>query len=399
MNIELLYGNNFSGRSTYLKEYTNFEKSEDNQGTNIYLGEIPANFLSGLAPTVRDEIALHTLNSESEITHELINFLESLSFEKYYSKNPFSLSGGEQAILTIIVALLMNPQKLAIDLTLEQINKNWRDPLFNIISKFSNSVTNICISDNRINEYNLAELSTTINKNFAILDERKEYSFQNINASDINLKLKCTNLLRLDNLSYSYRASDNYVIQNCSYTFNPGVIYHLKGANGSGKSTLSKILCGVIKADSGKIYIGDKESNTYKYPGSQIAYSFQNPDEQLFSGSVKKEFFTTKMEHEIHAELLVGAFGFSRLLNIHPADLPFVQRKRLTVACTFCIERDWYILDEPTLGQDDFNMKEIANLVKLLASNGKGVILISHSDSFIACFESIQTILLENGKF
>ena len=68
--------------------------------------------------------------------------------------------------------------------------------------------------------------------------------------------------------------------------------------------------------------------------------------------------------------------------SCHPAELPFVMRKRISLAATLAMDRPWYILDEPTLGQDESFVEFLIALLNDLAENGKGVIVISHSKSF-----------------
>jgi energy-coupling factor transport system ATP-binding protein len=78
--------------------------------------------------------------------------------------------------------------------------------------------------------------------------------------------------------------------------------------------------------------------------------------------------------------------------------MPFVIRKRIALAATIANEREWYILDEPTIGQDQTNVKELIKLIKLLANKGKGIILISHSEMFVSSFEKVITVTIKNGK-
>lgn len=397
---EFLVGTNFSGRSDYLKSRLiepDLYNSSNPYG--IYIGEIPGDYLSGLAPTVKDEITLHCADAKSMLTANINDFLESISFRNHYSKNPFSLSGGEQSILAIISSLLLNPKRVSIDITLEQLNKSWRTPLFETLHNLNDIDLSISICDNRVSEYENKIFQIISKEKYSTQKERTESLFKNICISNNEPDMFPTSNLLINKLNFNYRGSKIRIIENCNYEFEPGIIYHLKGDNGTGKSTLSKLLCGVLKASSGNISVGKKEWNTYKYPGKYVGYSFQNPDEQLFSSTVRKELFAdSKKINKQTIDFFIASFGLSETLEMHPAELPFVIRKRLAIAGTLVNERDWYILDEPTIGQDNTNMNEIANLVKLLVKKGKGVILISHSESFIECFDKVHTITLQNGK-
>ena len=66
-NLKHIAGENFSGRSSFLQ---NVIKSEEikflNQPWGVLVGENPPNYISGLAPTVKDEISLHATGSKSK---------------------------------------------------------------------------------------------------------------------------------------------------------------------------------------------------------------------------------------------------------------------------------------------------------------------------------------------
>jgi len=400
INTVFLTGTNFSGRSNYLKKHISKPKTYISKYPyGIYIGEIPGNYLSGLAPTVKNEIALHASNKESLLGIHVNDFLERILFKKHYDKNPFSLSGGEQTVLSIISALLMEPQKLAIDITLEQLNKSWRIPFFEMLGIIKGSDLCVKICDNRVDEYENKMFIFSSSDEYGIRNNPTECIFKNISISNSKMRMSASQNLSINKINFNYKGSKTKILENCTYEFEPGLVYHLKGENGAGKSTLSKLLCGVLKATSGNIFIGSNECNTYKYPGKLIGYSFQNPDEQLFSSSVRKELLSCKKgTNKDNFDFFIESFGLAEILEKHPAELPFVIRKRLAIVATLINEREWYILDEPTIGQDNFNMAEIANLVKLLVRNGKGIILISHSESFIKCFDKVYTVTLQNGK-
>lgn len=395
-NLKHIAGENFSGRSSFLQ---NVIKSEEikflNQPWGVLVGENPPNYISGLAPTVKDEISLHATGSKTKYEKRITDLLSTFFFENHFDKNPFNLSGGEQAILIILCALLLEPKQLAIDTTLEQINKKWRTPLLNEISNSIFCNTNIYISDNRFDEYcfNFAKIVPPKN-----IEPLKAFG-KIVCPEEIKISSEAKNL-SLNNLYFGY-ANNKKLLTGLNYEFKAGNIYHLNGINGAGKSTLAKILTGVLKPSSGNILINNEYYNAYKYPGKYVAYSFQNPDEQLFSNTVLKEVIPLELLKENknieHAKKMFSAFSLSELSEKHPSEMPFVIRKRIALASSLAHERDWFILDEPTLGQDQNNVDEITKLLKLLSFYGKGIIIVSHSEKFISGFENVKTVTLDNG--
>ena len=400
--INLIEGENFSGRSDFLKAMI-ISEAHDNHNPQIYgvkIGEIPGNYISGLAPTVRDEIFLHTANKNSIYSKKLHELFFILNFEKHLGKNPFLLSGGEQAALAILSSLLLEPKYFVIDTTLEQLNSEWRNPILQELNSNHIEETQVLISDNRFAEYNFNANPLNSDQTFSpIATER--LPFNNITCpSKISTKSLSQNLI-LHDLSFGYSRKEQ-ILKRINFEFETGKIYHLRGSNGAGKSTLAKILTGVLKPSIGKIITHDKEYNAYRYPGKIVGYSFQNPDEQLFSNTIKGEIIPKELlksdELIANAETFVTAFGFQNFLEKHPSEMPYVIRKRIALAATLANERAWYILDEPTIGQDEENVKQLVEIIKLLGANGKGVILISHSDTFINYFENPIIVTLQNGS-
>ena len=62
--------------------------------------------------------------------------------------------------------------------------------------------------------------------------------------------------LRVENISKTYGTTP--VLQQISFELQPG-IYGLLGANGSGKTTLFRIVCGLLRADSGRVLFNNKD--------------------------------------------------------------------------------------------------------------------------------------------
>jgi energy-coupling factor transport system ATP-binding protein len=277
--LTLVSGNNFSGRSNYLKSVVAATKN------SFYIGEQPNSSITGIFPTVESEIKLHSNTTDSNILNLVNALFEQYDFQKNYGKNPFTLSGGEQTILAILSAILLQPEKLAIDCTMEQLNKVWREPLLAAIQKGSFHKTEILLSDNRINEYGLSNFNEVIPENN--LQEHK-YKFE---KPCLNKETETTispQIIELSDVHFSYGKKQT-IFKGIDVKLLPDTMYHLTGNNGAGKSTLAKILTGILKIQSGKISLNNNHYNPYKYPGQIVGYSFQNPDEQLFSTTVESE--------------------------------------------------------------------------------------------------------------
>lgn len=384
-NIAVAVGNNFSGRSAYLKAECN------NKG--IYIGEIPSNYLSGVSPTVKGELDLFSSKSSAERLIAVNTLIAEFNYNRLFESNPFLLSGGEQVMLTILSGILAEPKILAIDTAIEQLSEEWKRHLFSLILE-KLKTQNLLLSDNRIKEYGIPYES----KQF--ISNTKEFESAFSEPSLINLKNETPlATISINDLWFEY-SKGNPVLKAINLNLEPGNLYFLSGINGAGKSTFAKILSGILKVKRGLIQVNKKMYNPYKTPGKLFGYSFQNPDEQLFSNTVGKEILPSiRVESNSYVarrELFLKMFGLKNLSGLHPAELPFVIRKRIALAATLANDRPWYIIDEPTIGQDDSFTDFLVSLFMQLSSVGKGIIIISHSQAFIDKFPG-NNLYLSNG--
>ena len=113
----------------------------------------------------------------------------------------------------------------------------------------------------------------------------------------------------------------------------------------------------MVKCKTGNIIVDGSVKKIYKYPSKYVSYNFQNPDEQLFSMTVLDEVLKVHKKENLAAssrrQILIKMFGLEDVSEVNPAELPFVMRKRLSIASSIALDKAWYIFDEPTLGQDD----------------------------------------------
>lgn len=401
-------GANFSGRTDLLRRLTGLESQVgdnfpvlSNGRPNSYIGPEIYNSLSAFAPTVKEELILHAgcLPEHSHVAH----LVEETGLNHLFERNPFTLSGGEQAILAITSALSIKPGALALDCSLEQVDLGFKLALLRQLGGRAGEHTSTILADNCLSEFSgLAPVYVAPMAHIQ-MKPLPQPRFEPI-KSDLELGIgvgsPCS--LTLDGLSFGYQHGKS-ILNNVSVQLEPGTLYVLEGRNGAGKSTFAKLMCGVLNPESGHFRINDIEFQPWKQPGRLVAYHFQNPDVQLFSTSVMDEILAGpkalrlgETECRRRTDAVITAFGLSRLCGEHPLDLPFVIRKRIALAATLAMGCPWIILDEPTLGQDRTSAGVIAHILTNLLRSGVGIIVISHSESFRKLLPAV-TLRLENG--
>ena len=210
----------------------------------------------------------------------------------------------------------------------------------------------------------------------------------------------------IEGLVHVYPEGQVRAVDGVDLTIGPGERVALVGQNGSGKSTLAKHLNGLLRPTQGRVLLDgvDARTQTVAQLARQVAVCFQDPDHQIFAGSVGKEVafgprnlgMRADQQHAAVAEAL-EAVGLTAESSTNPYDLGYSRRKLLTTASVLAMCSPVVVLDEPTTGQDARGVERIVAIVGSLAAEGRTVIAISHDMSFVAQhFERV--LVMRNGR-
>lgn len=207
-------------------------------------------------------------------------------------------------------------------------------------------------------------------------------------------------LVQFEHLSKKYKGK--YALRDFSVTLENGV-YGLLGTNGAGKTTLINTFMGIIKSDSGSIYIDQKDIRTMgaDFLGN-IGYLPQYPKfyrdfsviEFMRYMCVLKDIPKDMGEQRI-AQLL-ETVNLTEAANKKVGALSGGMRQRLGIAQAMLSNPGILILDEPTAGLDPRERIRFRNLISKFAEN-RIVILATHIVSDIE-FIANKIILLHEGN-
>lgn len=211
------------------------------------------------------------------------------------------------------------------------------------------------------------------------------------------------NRIEVKQIDFSY--ADSNVFKNFSLELDqrPTAII---GQNGAGKTTLVKLMKGLLKPQSGRISVLDKDLESYKVKelAETVGLVFQNPNDQIFKSKVIEEVMfgplTCRQPAEEAKKNALWALEMVGLLDVsmeNPYDLSLSERKFVAVASVLAMRPKWIILDEPTIAQDLAGKRKLESLVKYLAGEGVGVTAILHDMDFCArTFERV--IVMSHGE-
>lgn len=191
-------------------------------------------------------------------------------------------------------------------------------------------------------------------------------------------------MLKFENISFSYDTKD--FIKDFNLEIKKEDFLIILGKNGSGKSTLLKLILGIEKPVSGKIFLGDLDVFDDIYTArKKIGYVFQNPDEQIVSHTVETEIsfsmenYGYTSEHmKLRIEELLKIVNLSEKRFTLIEELSGGEKQRLCIASALALEPEVLILDEPTSMLDSKNRNIIMELLKEINSKGTTIIVVSH---------------------
>jgi ABC-type sugar transport system ATPase subunit len=184
---------------------------------------------------------------------------------------------------------------------------------------------------------------------------------------------------------------------DASVTVPPGEILALFGDNGAGKSTLLKLLLGILRPDSGRLIVADREVRPHSINDIQhLGVDCVHQDLALAPDlSVVDNMY---LGHEIVRKGLAGRLGVVRRremtaradaalrdlsiklpsLSVPVSDLSGGQRQALAVARAVMWSRTCVLMDEPTAALGARQSAIVCELMRTVAGRGLGVLVVSH---------------------
>lgn len=261
---------------------------------------------------------------------------------------------------------------------------------------------------------NLQNLPTSLEEGIktisGLLDQGKlEVTDKNAEQRGENVVEKTPNekevLIDCQDIWYTY-PDGTEALKGVNLKIHKGDFLGLIGRNGSGKTTLAKIIKGLYSPIKGKVLVSgtDLFEKTGIDRAKTVGYVFQNPDDQIFSKTIRDEIGYglkfLKLSKDAEDKLINKAAATMELqdhLDKNPFDVSQGLRQRVAIASVLVFEPEIFIIDEPTTGQDFARSKIIMDMVRALHGIGKTIIIVTHDMELIAEYAK-RLIVMKSGK-
>ena len=210
-------------------------------------------------------------------------------------------------------------------------------------------------------------------------------------------------MLELKNISFT--RNNKKILNNINLTLDNDKFYVITGPNGSGKSTLAKIIMGLEKPDTGKIYLNG-EDITNKTISERaklgLGYAFQQPVQfkgitvyDLLKLSTNKKELTKNEACNILSKVGLCAMEYvDREVN---KSLSGGELKRIEIATVMAKKPYLAIFDEPEAGIDLWSFQNLTEVFKEISNNSNTTTLvISHQERILNIADEI--IIISKGE-
>lgn len=210
--------------------------------------------------------------------------------------------------------------------------------------------------------------------------------------------------LRTEKLVKSFKGRT--VVREVSIEVESGKAIGLLGPNGAGKTTSFYMIVGLIRPDSGSVFLDNTDlAKLPIFMRARMGLGYLPQEASIFRKlSVEENLFVvldnlkiSRKEKRARSEQALQDLGISHLAKNRSMTLSGGERRRLEIARALILEPKFLLLDEPYAGIDPLAVQEIQGIIRSLRERGIGIIITDHNvrETLSSCDEAY---LIKEGQ-
>jgi lipopolysaccharide export system ATP-binding protein len=193
-------------------------------------------------------------------------------------------------------------------------------------------------------------------------------------------------ILRTEEIKKAYKGRE--VVQGVTIEVKQGEIVGLLGPNGAGKTTSFYMIVGLVKPDSGRVFLDDKEiTKVPMYKRSEMGIGYLPQEVSVFRKlSVEDNILAilqmtklSKIKQKERLEELLNEFGLQHVRKNLGNKLSGGEKRRTEIARGLAINPKFILLDEPFAGVDPIAVEDIQRIVLDLQKKNIGILITDHN--------------------
>jgi len=215
--------------------------------------------------------------------------------------------------------------------------------------------------------------------------------------------------LVLENLVKTYNGK--IVVNKVNLIVSQGKVTGLLGPNGAGKTTTFYMTVGMVRPDSGIVYLGQEDITEYPmYIRARKGIGYLPQESSIFKKLTVKQNITAILELlpekiidiDGKAQGLMEELGIDGLSHQKATSLSGGERRRLEISRVLATDPKFVLLDEPFAGIDPLAVIDIQQIISQLTDRGIGVLISDHNvrETLGACDHAYimsQGVVIESG--
>ncbi len=179
-----------------------------------------------------------------------------------------------------------------------------------------------------------------------------------------------------------------HVVDGVSFNVQQGEVVGLLGPNGAGKTTSFYMMVGMVRANSGKIFIGEANvSSMPMYKRARLGLGYLSQESSVFRKLTVQENILailqtmpiSRADQKSETERLMEEFKIAHLRKHKAFTLSGGERRRLEIARALTTHPKFLLLDEPFAGIDPIAVEDIQSVIFNLRDKGMGILITDHS--------------------
>ncbi len=196
------------------------------------------------------------------------------------------------------------------------------------------------------------------------------------------------------------------VVDSVSLSVESGAVIGLLGPNGAGKTTTFYMIIGMLKPDTGQVFLDDENITDYPmYLRARKGVGYLPQETSIFRKlTVKQNIMAilellaiSKEEQENRTNMLLDELGIKHLSDQRAGLLSGGEKRRLEISRSLATDPAFILLDEPFAGIDPLAVNDIKSIIGHLKSRGIGILISDHNvrETLDACD---MAYILNEGK-
>jgi lipopolysaccharide export system ATP-binding protein len=178
------------------------------------------------------------------------------------------------------------------------------------------------------------------------------------------------------------------VVNKVTFSVSQGEIVGLLGPNGAGKTTSFYQVVGLVKPDSGSIFLNTEDiTNTPMYRRAQMGIGYLPQEASVFRKLSVEDNITAvlemtklgKKEQKEKLESLLDEFRLQHVRKNNGDTLSGGERRRTEIARALAVDPKFVLLDEPFAGVDPIAVEDIQEIIAKLRYRNIGILITDHN--------------------